>query len=156
MRPMLRRTLPLILVAVALLACKKLGKKDPYETVQLAEMKSAHRANRASAEGQYTGKFLRTTGVVTSTLDTDTAKWIFINTSQNPEGDILDKLHVICQLKMAGQLAHGVKGLTLTVHAYNMGPHPFSKNFRFEDCVVEGKPDSDAADRLPGKHALPE
>jgi hypothetical protein len=119
------------------------------------ELQSAHRQNRAAAEGKYTGKFLRTTGVVSSTLDTATAKWIFVNTSEDPGGGMFDKLHVICSLKLPGQLAHGIKGQMVTVHGYNSGPHPFSKNFVFDDCVVDDKPDTEGADRLTGKHPLP-
>lgn len=155
---MTKRAVLIMMLASALFACKLLKKKDPYEKVALGALQTEYRSDEGKAATKYNGKFLRVSGVVNSTLDTDTADWIFVNTHLIPpgSGNIFDRRHIICKLKAKSQMAYGVKGTTITIKGYNAGPHPFSKNFQFEDCIVENKPDTAAAEKQPAKYPLPE
>ncbi len=147
-------------LAVVLLGCKflKKEKKDPYLTVPITQMQTDYRSSDTTADAKYKGKWLRVSGVAVSSLNTDTAKWIFVNAdmTSHKSRKIFDRRHVICKLRLAGQMSHGTtKGVPLTVHGWHSGPHSFSKNFVFDDCVVEAKPDTEAADKIPSSHPLP-
>lgn len=133
---------------------KKKKEKDPYETVALADVQKLYSTQFDEAEKKYVDKKLRLTATAHATLDTAGAKWIFVNVSNPPpvfgkEGYAELHFDVICSLRDAKQLKHGVPNSKLTVRGTMQGAHKFSKNLTLYDCIVEGQDDTKAAEALP-------
>lgn len=133
---------------------KKEKEKDPYETVALADVQKLYSTSLAEAEKKYVDKKLRITATAHATLDTEGAKWIFLNVSNPPPSfgqDGFMELHfdVICSLRDAKQLKHGTPNQKLTVRGTMQGAHKISKNLTLYDCIVEEQDDTKTAEAAP-------
>ena len=74
-------------------------------------------------------------GRACSTLDTDSANWIFLN-STGDKGCLNDRPSIICQLSDGTDLVLATTGEFITVAGRVQGPHPISGNIVVEDCAV--------------------